>query len=82
MSKVKDLEKRLMNGSDDPSKAILKEVVKAMCLEEKLNMAILYELPLEDFQLAIDTLKRWRLDRYTKTRDRIMELVSMPGENS
>jgi hypothetical protein len=40
----------------------------------------LYELPYDDFVLAIAIMKSWRLDRYTKTKDRLGELVCLPAE--
>lgn len=75
MSKLTDLEKRFLNGPVDSDLKILKKLVKALCVEGKFNISDLYELSLNDFNLAIETLKSWRLDRYTKTKERIMELI-------
>lgn len=82
MPNLKDLEKRLLHGPADQGQTILREVVKALCLEEKFKISDLYELSLDDFELAIDTLKRWRLDRYTKTKERITELVCPPSDKT
>lgn len=81
MSKLKDLEKRFLNGPENPDLMILKKFIKALCMEGKFNISDLYELPLNDFELAIETLKSWRLDRYTKTKERIAALICTPSDN-
>lgn len=81
MSRLKDLEKRFLNGPENPDLMILKKLIKALCIEGKFNISDLYELPLNDFELAIETLKSWRLDRYTKTKERIAELICTPCDN-
>ena len=80
MSKLKDLEKRFLNGPENSDLMILKKLIKALCIEGKFNISDLYELPLNDFELAMETLKSWRLDRYTKTKERITELICTPSD--
>lgn len=80
MNILKRLEQRLLEKPEDPGNAIFKDLVQALCLKEKLDLAALYELPYEDFGLAIEITKRWRLDRYTKTKDRLRELVCLPRD--
>lgn len=80
MSTLKDLEKRFLNGPVNSDLVILKKFVKVLCVEGKFNLSDLYELQLNDFELAIATLKSWRLDRYTKTKERITELVCAPSD--
>lgn len=82
MSKLKDLEKRLLNGPVNSDQNTLKELVKALSVEGDLNLSDLYDLPLSDFKLAMETLKSWRLDRYTKTKERITELVCASSDRA
>lgn len=80
MSRLKDLEKRFLNGPVNSDLNTLKELVKALCTGGNFNFSDLYALPLNDFELAIETLKGWRLDRYTKTKERITELICQPRD--
>jgi len=77
---LKKLEKRLTTRPDDPDNIAFHNLVEALCLKEPLDMATLYQLPLEDFDLAMAIMKDWRLDRYTKTKGRLRELVGLPEE--
>ncbi|MBZ0104852.1 MAG: hypothetical protein K8H84_04390 [Sulfuricella denitrificans] len=80
MNLLKQLEQRLTGKPVDPDNAVFVNLVQALCGREKLDLAGLYDLPYDDFELAIAILKHWRLDRYTKTKDRLRELVRLPGE--
>jgi hypothetical protein len=80
MNILKQLEQRLISKPKDPDNAFFKNLVHALCQKEKLDLATLYELSYEDFELAIAIMKHWRLDRYTKTKDRLRELVCLPAE--
>lgn len=80
MNILKQLEQRLVSKPADPDNAIFVSLVQSLCFKEKLDLAGLYELPYEDFELAIAIMKSWRLDRYTKTKDRLGELVNLPAE--
>lgn len=80
MNTLKQLEQRLLDKPTDPDNAVLTNLVQALCNRETLDLAGLYELPYEDFELAIAIMKSWRLDRYTKTKDRLRELVCLPTE--
>lgn len=78
MNVLKRLELRLISKPDDPDNAVFRGLVQALSQKEMLDLAALYELPYEDFELAMAIMKRWRLDRYTKTKDRLRELVCLP----
>lgn len=82
MNILKKLEKRLSSKPDDPDNAVFRSLVEALCLKEPLGMAELFELPFEDFELAVAIMKAWRLDRYTKTKERLRELVGLPAEEA
>jgi len=77
---LKKLEKRLISHPDAPENAVFRNLAEALFLKEPLDMTALYQLPLEDFELAMAIMKDWRLDRYTKTKVRLRELVGLPDE--
>lgn len=80
MNTLKLLEQRLISKPADPDNAIFWNLARALCNGEKLDLAGLYDLSYVDFELAMDIMKSWRLDRYTRTKDRLRELVSLPAE--
>lgn len=80
MNVLKQLEQRLISKPVDPDNAFFKSLIQALCHKESIDLASLYELPYDDFELAMAIMKRWRLDRYTKTKDRLRELVRLPAE--
>lgn len=80
MNTLKLLEQRLISKPADPDNAIFWSLAQALCSREKLDMASLYELSYADFELAMAIMKSWRLDRYTRTKDRLRELVSLAAE--
>jgi hypothetical protein len=80
MNVLKRLEQRLINKPVDPDNAVFRGLIQALCRKESLDLSGLYELPYDDFVLAIAIIKSWRLDRYTKTKDRLGELVCLPAE--
>jgi hypothetical protein len=80
MNVLKRLEQRLINKPVDPDNAVFRGLIQALCQKERLDLSGLYELPYDDFELAIAIMKSWRLDRYTKTKDRLRELVCLPAE--
>ncbi|MDO8891227.1 MAG: hypothetical protein Q7V00_05235 [Sulfurimicrobium sp.] len=80
MNTLKQLEQRLICKPVDPDNAFFKNLIQALCSKDTLDLAGLYELPYEDFELAVAIMKSWRLDRYTKTKDRLRELVCLSAE--
>ncbi|GAO36160.1 hypothetical protein SCT_1561 [Sulfuricella sp. T08] len=77
MNNLKKLEKRILKSPGEPASQVFMELVKA--LEHKLdfNLATIYDLDYDDFQLTLDVLKDWRLDRYAKTRERLKALPDL-----
>jgi hypothetical protein len=78
MNTLKKLEKRLIGEPGSRENDFFRHLVEVLCLKEKLDMAVLYELPYDDFKLAMAIMQDWRLDQYTKTKDRLRELVLLP----
>lgn len=80
MNTLKKLEKRLIAKPGSYENDFFRCLVESLCLKEKLDMAALYALPYEDFKLAMAILEDWRLDQYTKTKERLRELLLLPHE--
>lgn len=77
MGILKKFEKRLLGScKDDTACLVLKRLVKALCLNEDFRLSEIYELSYDDFELALNIMKDWRLDRYTKTKERLREIVT------
>lgn len=75
MNTLKQLEKHLINAKSAHDAEVFWRLARALCLHEEFRLADLYELSYDDFQLALEVLQSWRLDRYTKTKERLKELV-------
>ncbi len=77
MNNLKKIEKRILKNPDEPASQVFRELVKA--LDQKLNfdLASIYDLDYDDFQLVLDVLKDWRLDRYAKTRKRLKAIPDL-----
>jgi hypothetical protein len=75
---LKQLEIRLSNEPDSPHSTTLRNLVKALCMKERHDLAALYELTHEDFKLAMSIMENWRLDQFTGRKDRLRELADLP----
>ncbi len=77
MNVLKRLEKHLKQGQGDGANPVFERLIRSLCLSSSFNLSELYELNYEDFELALEVLKNWRLDRYTKTKDRLKEMYQV-----
>ncbi len=77
MNVLKQLEIHLKQGQEDDANPVFERLIRSLCLNSNFNLAELYELNYEDFELALKVLKSWRLDRYTKTKDRLKEMYQL-----
>lgn len=80
MNILKKLEKRLLKDLNDPACQVFRRLVKALCSEGNFKLAEIYELNYDDFELSLEIIKDWRLDRYTKTKERLRELIGTSAE--
>ena len=65
--------------SDHPEKQDAKTLAKlavALQSNEAFPLHELYEMKLETFDLAVEVLKDWRLDRYYSGKERLVEVAS------
>ncbi|MFA7242488.1 MAG: hypothetical protein WC091_20455 [Sulfuricellaceae bacterium] len=80
MNKLRKLEDHLLNIASGPEKETFRKLVRALCFKESFDLAALYDLNYVNFELAIDVMKSWRLDRYTKTKERLKELAGVHSD--
>ena len=80
MNVLKQLEQQLLKNPQDAETQILENFVRALCMDEDFKLARLYELSYDNFELTLKVLKNWRTSRYTKTRERIKDMIEKPAE--
>lgn len=64
MKAIQDIRRYLKDHADTPSAAVLARLPATLSKEEVLPLSELYKLDWETFQLAIELLRDWRIDRY------------------
>lgn len=75
MNTLKKIEKRLLKNPDEPASQVFKDLIRALYQKESFDLAAIYDLDYEDFELILAVLKDWRLDRFTKTKERLKALI-------
>lgn len=61
---IHDIRRYLNDHSDSPSAEVLSRLPATLSREDSLALSELYALDWESFELAIDLLRDWRIDRY------------------
>jgi hypothetical protein len=80
---VKALKKarKLIETTPDSSEArILSALVVALESDAPFPVNELYKLNYDDFELALELLQEWRLDRYYMSKVRLLDLSVQLGE--
>lgn len=68
MKAIQDVERYIREHPDTPSARLLARLPPALSREERLDLRDLYALDWESFELAIELLRDWRIDRYYTDR--------------
>lgn len=74
MNAIKSARKFISANPEDPSAKILARLVLALEAEHSFELVELYRLDFDRFDLAIDILKEWRLDRYYAGKSKLFDL--------
>jgi hypothetical protein len=74
MNAIKQARRFIEKYPDEPSAGVLARLVLALESERSFELSSLYELDLDGFELAIDILKEWRLDRYYAGKAKLFDL--------
>ncbi|MET0542089.1 MAG: hypothetical protein ABWZ88_10065 [Variovorax sp.] len=80
MNAIKAARRFIETDSSNESAKILARLVLALESERSFELVTLYSLDYKSFQLAIDILKEWRLDRYYAGKSKLYDLSMQVDE--
>ena len=75
MNAIKEVRKYILRNPGTPSSKVLARLAAALAEEREFPLEDLYRLDGEAFELAIDLMKDWRLDRYYAARIKLFDVV-------
>lgn len=75
MNAIKRARKAIEYRPDEPSSQALASLVLALEKEGNFNLAMLYALDLENFELALEVLRDWRIDRYYMGKVKLFDVA-------
>ena len=82
MQALKKVRKLIEKNAGKPSTVVLSQLILALESKTPFNLAELYQLDYDDFLLAIDVIKDWRLDRYYTTKAVLLDLSMQIDQNA
>ena len=72
--------RKLIEANPQKSRAqTLSALVVALETETPFALQTLYQLDYDDFELALEVIKEWRLDRYYSSKVRLLDLSVQLG---
>jgi hypothetical protein len=74
MNEIKKTRRLIEADPQTDAAKTLANLVRALESEEKFDLADLYKLSYDNFHLAIDVMKEWRLDRYYSGKAKLHDL--------
>ena len=74
MNEIKKARRLIEANPQTDTAKILAKLVRALESDEKFDLGDLYTLSYDNFNLAIDILKEWRLDRYYSGKAKLHDL--------
>lgn len=80
MNAIKKARRLIAKDPTTPEAAALARLVRALESDEKFELGELYQLDYDAFDLAIDILKEWRLDRYYMGKAKLHDLAVQVNE--
>lgn len=88
MNAIKKVRHYLLKHPDSPSAKVLGRLVVTLGEEGDFPLNELYGMDLEAFELAMDLLRDWRLDRHYAARIKLFDValegvpgVALPGDS-
>lgn len=75
MNAIKTIRKQLEKHPDAPSSKALARLVAALAEEKSYSLADLYAMDYDAFEMALDLLRDWRLDRYYAARLKLFDFA-------
>lgn len=80
MNAIKKARKLIAKDPQTTEANALARLVRALESDEKFELNELYKLDYDTFDLAIDILKEWRLDRYYMGKAKLHDLAVQVNE--
>lgn len=74
MRAIKQIRRFIETDPQDPAARTLADLVLALEDESQFRVSALYSLDLEHFELAMQLLDEWRLDRFYMGKARLFDL--------
>ena len=74
MNAIKRARRFIEQNPNERTAVVLSQLVLALESDRSFQLAALYELDFEKFDLAIDILREWRLDRYYAGKAKLFDL--------
>lgn len=82
MRAVKKARKFILAHPEHPTSEVLTQLILSLETESEFKLQKIYQLNLSDFDLAIEILQEWRLDRYyegkSKLIDAALQVMELP----
>ena len=75
MNAIKAIRKHLEKHPDAPSSKALARLVAALAEEKSYSLAELYAMDYATFEMAVELLRDWRLDRYYAARLKLFDFA-------
>lgn len=82
MRALKQARKLIEKKPESQAARTLSSLVVALESEAPFALHSLYQLDYDDFEVAMDLIKEWRLDRYYASKLRLLDLSVQVGEMS
>ena len=76
MNAIKAIRKHLEKNPDAPSSKALARLVAALAEEKSYSLDELYEMDYDAFEMALELLRDWRLDRYYASPLKLFDFVT------
>ena len=76
MHAIKEARKFIERNPSGPSAKTLSRLVLALECEDEFRIADIYELDLDRFNLALEILREWRLDRYFAGKAKLLDTAA------
>jgi hypothetical protein len=80
MLAIKKARKYIQSNPSDQAAQIISSLVLALECEGEISVAQLYKLDYPNFQLALEILSEWRLDRYYASKLRLLDASAQANE--
>ena len=80
MNAIKRAHRFIEQYPEDHAAQILSSLVLALETEHPFEVTNIYQLDIDHFELAIEILKEWRLDRYYAGKAKLFDLSMQAAE--